>query len=52
VTHELLARQIGKLAGKVGKHDLELRRVFTTLREMLEPPMRPKRKIGFLTAEA
>jgi hypothetical protein len=48
VTHELLARQLGKLAGKVGKHDLELRRVFTTLREMLEPPKRPKRTIGFL----
>jgi hypothetical protein len=47
-THEVLARQLGKLAGKVGKHDLELRRVFTTLREMLEPPRRPKRTIGFL----
>jgi hypothetical protein len=52
VTHELLAKQMGKLAGKVGKHDIELRRVFMTLRGMLEPPMRPKRKIGFLTAGA
>jgi hypothetical protein len=52
VTHELLARQMGKLAGKVGKHDIELRRIFMTLRGMLEPPMRPKRKIGFLTAGA
>jgi hypothetical protein len=52
VTHELLAKQMGKLAGKVGKHDVELRRVFMTLRGMLEPPMRPKRKIGFLAAGA
>ncbi|MGA3186280.1 MAG: ORF6N domain-containing protein [Bryobacteraceae bacterium] len=52
VTHELLAKQLGKLAGKVGKHDVELKRVFMTLRGMLEPPMRPKRKIGFLTAGA
>jgi hypothetical protein len=52
VTHELLAKQMGKLAGKVGKHDIELRRVFMTLRGMLEPPMRPKRKIGFLAAGA
>jgi hypothetical protein len=52
VTHEVLAKQLGKLAGKVGKHDIELRRVFMTLRGMLEPPMRPKRKIGFLTAGA
>jgi hypothetical protein len=52
VTHEALARQLGKLAGKVGKHDIELRRVFMTLRGMLEPPIRPKRKIGFLAAGA
>jgi hypothetical protein len=52
VTHELLAKQMGKLAGKVGKHDVELRRVFMTLRGMLDPPMRPKRKIGFLAAGA
>jgi len=52
VTHEVLAKQLGKLAGKVGKHDIELRRVFMTLRGMLEPPIRPKRKIGFLAAGA
>jgi len=52
VTHEVLAKQLGKLSGKVGKHDIELRRVFMTLRGMLEPPVRPKRKIGFLTVGA
>jgi ORF6N domain-containing protein len=48
VTHEALGKQLAKLAGKVGKHDIELRRVFMTLREILEPPKRPKRAIGFL----
>jgi hypothetical protein len=48
VTHEVLGKQLAKLAGKVGKHDIELRRVFMTLREILEPPKRPKRAIGFL----
>jgi hypothetical protein len=52
VTHEVLAKQLGKLASKVDKHDLELRRVFMTLRGILAPPLRPKRKIGFLTAGA
>ena len=54
VTHEVLARQLAKLCGKVGKHDLELRRVFMTLRQILEPPppRRPKRTIGFLAARA
>ncbi len=32
VTHEILAKQLAKLAGKVGKHDIELRRVLMTLR--------------------
>ena len=52
VTHELLAKQLAKLAGKVGKHDVELRRLFLTLRAILEPPKRPKRMIGFLAARA
>jgi hypothetical protein len=52
VTHELLAKQLSKLAGKVGKHDIELQRVFMTLRGILEPPRRPKRAIGFLANRA
>jgi hypothetical protein len=48
VTHEMLAKQLAKLAGKVGKHDIELQRVFMTLHAILEPPKRPKRAIGFL----
>jgi len=52
VTHQKLAQQLEKLAGKVGTHDVELRRVFATLRSIIEPPSRPKRTIGFLTARA
>jgi hypothetical protein len=52
VTHELLARQLAKLEGKVGKHDVELSRVFMTLRAILEPPKKPKRTIGFLANRA
>ncbi len=52
VTHDVLSKQLGKLAGRVGKHDLELRQVFITLRAMLAPPPRLKRKIGFLAAGA
>jgi hypothetical protein len=50
VTHEALGRQLAKLAGKVGKHDIELQQVFATLRAILDPPTRPKRAIGFLAA--
>ncbi|HTB14909.1 MAG TPA: ORF6N domain-containing protein [Bryobacteraceae bacterium] len=52
VTHELLAKQLAKLAGKVGDHDIELRQVFKTLRAILDPPSRPKRAIGFLAQRA
>jgi ORF6N domain len=52
VTHEMLAKQLAKLAGKVGKHDSELRQVFLTLRGILAPPIRPKRPIGFLSTRA
>jgi ORF6N domain-containing protein len=47
VSHEMLAKQLAKLAGKVGKHDIELRRVVMTLRAILDPPIRPRRAIGF-----
>jgi len=52
VSHEILARQLEKLAGKVGKHDTELRSVFMTLRAIIEPPSRPKRTIGFIANRA
>ncbi len=52
VTHEMLAKQLAKLAGKVGKHDIELKTVFLTLRGILAPPSRPKRPIGFLSSRA
>jgi hypothetical protein len=48
--HEMLAKQLKKLAGKVGEHDIELQRVVMTFRATLEPPpVRPKRAIGFAT---
>jgi hypothetical protein len=52
VSHEILAKQLAKLAGKVGEHDIELRRVVMTLRSIFDPPVRPKRPIGFLATRA
>jgi hypothetical protein len=51
-SHEILAKQLAKLAGKVGEHDIELRRVVMTLRSIFEQPIRPKRAIGFLAARS
>jgi ORF6N domain len=44
VTHKALAHQIEEMEKK---YDDQFRIVFDTLRRLLEPPEKPKRKIGF-----
>jgi len=46
-THADLAKKIEDLELKFTSHDEELRTVFDSLRQLLEPPERPKRQIGF-----
>jgi hypothetical protein len=49
-TYADLAKKIEELEGKFEMHDDELRSVFTTLKELIEPlpaPVPPKRRIGF-----
>ncbi len=41
--------QLEKLENRVDKHDEGLRIVFKHLRELLDPPSEPRRKIGFKT---
>ena len=48
--HRELAQRLVELEKTVGRHDLELRTVFTTLRRLLDDPVRPRRRIGFHTA--
>ncbi|MCL4819629.1 MAG: ORF6N domain-containing protein [Vicinamibacteria bacterium] len=45
--HEDLARQLAALERRVAGHDVELQRVLAALRQLLEPPSRPRRPIGF-----
>ena len=46
-----VARKIEALERRVGKHDADLQDVLGILRRLLEPPVRPRRAIGFPTAE-
>ncbi len=46
-THRDLADKIEDLEKKYRQHDIKIRTVFDAIREMLQPPLSPKRRIGF-----
>ena len=45
--HTDLAAKIAQLERKFGKHDKEIQVIFNTLKKLIEPPVPPKRRIGF-----
>ena len=42
-----LAWKLDKLEGKVKQHDAEIRTLFEAIRQLITPPEKPKRRIGF-----
>jgi hypothetical protein len=46
-----LARQIEALEKKFGKHDAEVESILGLLRQLVEPPLQPKRRIGFVSLD-
>jgi hypothetical protein len=44
--HKELAVKLNELEGRVTKHDENLKAVFGAIRELMEPPAPPKKKIG------
>jgi hypothetical protein len=46
-THRDLAEKIEELEKKYRQHDVKIHTVFDAIREMLQPPLSPKRRIGF-----
>ena len=46
-THRDLAEKIQELEKKYRQHDVKINAVFDAIREMLQPPLSPKRRIGF-----
>jgi hypothetical protein len=49
-THKDLAHKIEALERKYTKHDEEIRVIFDAIKKLLQPPVSPKRRIGFTTA--
>lgn len=45
--HELLAKKVDALQRKVGKHDREINIVLEAIRQLMDPPEKPKGRIGF-----
>jgi phage regulator Rha-like protein len=46
-THKELAIKMEQLEMKVGKHDEEIQAIFEAMRQLMAPPPKPKRPIGF-----
>lgn len=46
-THAELAATLAALERRVSEHDGELRNIIAALRQLLQPPHRPRRTIGF-----
>jgi phage regulator Rha-like protein len=46
-THKILAQKLKELERKIEKHDVEIQTIFEAIRQLMKPPEKPKRKIGF-----
>ena len=51
VNHKELAEKLKQLESKVEKHDSEIQSIFNAIRQLMMPPEKPKRKIGFYVAD-
>ena len=49
--HHQMAAKLAELERVVGSHDQSIRAVFTALKQLMSPPYRKKRRIGFLARD-
>jgi hypothetical protein len=49
-TNETLARKLAELEHQIQGHDESIRTLFDAIRELMEPPAKPRREIGFHAA--
>ncbi len=50
-THKELAHKLTELEQRILKHDAEIQTIIKTLRQLIQPPEKPKRQIGFRVEE-
>jgi membrane-associated protease RseP (regulator of RpoE activity) len=46
-SHEELARKLAELEARLSEHDEQIQAIFEAIRQLMAPPDRPPRKIGF-----
>ena len=46
-THKDILLKLEQLERQVSKHDESIEMIFSALKQLLNPPMEPRRKIGF-----
>jgi len=46
-THKDLAHKLNQLERKIEKHDVEIKAIFDAIRELMTPPKKPRKRIGF-----
>jgi hypothetical protein len=49
--HKNMARKLEALEKKVGHQDTQIQEVFEAIRQLMKPPEKPKRRIGFTAEE-
>lgn len=47
LTHKELAHKLAELERKTDKHDKDIGLIFEAIRQLMTPPEKPKRMIGF-----
>ena len=50
-THKELAQKLAELERKVESHDGEIRSIFEAIRQLMAPPEKPMKKIGFAKSD-
>ena len=50
-THKELAHKLDELERKISQHDGEIATIFEAIRQLMVPPERPRKKIGFTLKE-
>lgn len=46
-THKELLHKLNELESKIERHDVEIKAIFNAIRQLMSPPEKPRRKIGF-----
>ena len=49
--HKEIASRLQELEQKFGSHDIQIRSIFEAIRELMKPPEKPKKPIGFQVKE-